>query len=292
MTNSLGILKPRDDRGIAPTTVWAIREIKKAADKLGLSAFLVGATARTIVLENVFGLSAGRTSYDVDFAFALESWQQFNAIKQYLVMHSSFEEIADVPQRLVFVSPGDSYRIFVDLIPFGGIEGKSTSISWPPDMSVIMNVAGYKDALTAALHVEVEPGLIIPVASLSGMAILKLFAWSDRGQENPKDAIDFVSLLRGYYEAGNMEKIYENAAATLESVGYDPELAGAWLIGLDAANIASENTRNEIVSLLQDENKVRYLIQDMSRNMHGKANAIEFSEELLHQFITGFTTQL
>lgn len=291
MTNTLLTLKTRDDRPVAATIVCAIREVRKSSDELGFSVFLVGATARIVLLEHVFGLSAGRTSHDVDFAFALENWQQFHTLKRYLIQYSHFEEIRGETQRLFFVSPDERYKIFVDLIPFGGIESKNNSIAWPPDMSVIMNVSGYSDALAAAINVEIVQGLIIPVASLAGMVILKLFAWSDRGRENPKDAIDFVLLLRGYYDAGNRERIYEDAVATFESVDYDPELAGAWLLGKDAADIAAENTRDGIVRLLKDENRFRHLIQDMSRGIPAKPDALGYSEAMLKQFILGFKTR-
>jgi predicted nucleotidyltransferase len=87
----------------------------------------------------------------------------------------------------------------VDLIPFGGIETSPGIIMWPPDMAIMMNVAGFGDALAAAVNVEVSPGMEIKVASLPGIAILKIFAWADRGHQNPKEA---------------------NALAALEAVGY------------------------------------------------------------------------
>jgi predicted nucleotidyltransferase len=92
-------------------------------------------------------------------------------------------------------------------------------------MAVMMNVAGFSDALAAAVKVEVSPGVNIAIASLPGIAILKLFAWADRGQDNQKDAIDLVSLLRGYHEAGNEDRIYVEKAAleALETAGYDIE---------------------------------------------------------------------
>ncbi len=45
----------------------------------------------------------------------------------------------------------------VDLIPFGGIETSPSIIMWPPDMAVMMNVAGFGDALAASVMVEVCP---------------------------------------------------------------------------------------------------------------------------------------
>ena len=75
-----------------------------------------------------------------------------------------------------------------------------------------MNVAGCRDALTLAVLVEVEPGTVILIASIPGLSVLKLFAWINRGRENPKDAMDMVTLLRQYHEAGNQDRIYEAMA--------------------------------------------------------------------------------
>ncbi len=74
------IFKPKPDRLIDPLTRSVIREVKSAVTDLGLDVFLVGATARIILLENVFGLHTGRATRDVDFAFAVENWDQYQAI--------------------------------------------------------------------------------------------------------------------------------------------------------------------------------------------------------------------
>lgn len=62
-----------------------IGEIQQAANRLGVPVFVVGAVARIILLENIHGLNAGRTTTDVDFAFALDNWEQFHAIKTLLL---------------------------------------------------------------------------------------------------------------------------------------------------------------------------------------------------------------
>ena len=157
-------------------------------------------------------------------------------------------------------------------------------------MAVMMNVTGFADALAAAVSVEVSPGTSIAVASLPGIAILKIFAWADRGQENPKDAIDLVSLLRSYCEAGNASRIYEeaNALAALEAVGYDLELAGAWLLGRDAAVMVSAQTNSYLEVLLHGPKRGK-LIEDMARAMLGRHDALDYSRRVLEQFTKGFT---
>lgn len=287
MNNTSSPLIPRPDKPVAPITVSVIREINKAATALGLPVLLVGATARIILLENVIGLNAARATNDVDFAFALENWSQFEALKAHLAKHANFEQAKGIAQRMIVHLPELKHHYIVDLIPFGKIENTPGTIAWPPDMSFIMNVAGFADALAASLAVTVSPDLTIQVASLPGIAMLKIFAWSDRGQDNPKDATDLALLLRGYHEAGNGERIYEDAIATMEVLAYDIELAAAWLLGSDAAAIASPQTAAKLTELIEGNRKSR-LLQDMAKGMRGQADAIEHAARLLEQFTKGF----
>lgn len=284
------ILKP--DRPVDPTALLVMQEIHKASKALGFPVFLVGAMARIILLENIFGLKPGRATTDVDFAFALDDWGQFRALKTMLLSNANFEESRQEAHRLMLRLPDSEHKYTVDLIPFGGIETSPNTIAWPPDMAVMMNVAGYSDALAAAVEVEVCPGVNMAIASLPGIAILKLFAWADRGQENPKDAIDLVLLLRGYHEADNENRIYEEETAlkALETAGYDIELAGAWLLGNDVLAMVATQTNLDLRSLLTGT-KSRRLIEDMARAMLGRDNAMEYSHRLLEQFTNGFTAK-
>lgn len=281
-------LSSKDDRPIDPNVVSVIEKIHRASAELGFQLLLVGATARIILLENVFGLNAGRTTTDVDFAFALQSWGEFHAFKKYLVLNANFEESKSAAQRLYLRLPGFEHRFTVDLIPYGDIEITPNTIAWPPDMSFMMNVAGYADAMAASVSVEISPGFIIQAASIPGITILKLFAWSDRGLENPKDAIDLTSLLKGYYDAGNHERIYKDAIEVLEEVDFDPELAGAWLLGSDSAAISSPDTKSRLLALLGEKQRMR-LVEDMARALKGQENAIEQTSKLLALFTKGFS---
>jgi predicted nucleotidyltransferase len=267
-----------------------IGEIRQAATRLGVPVFVVGAVARIILLENVHGLRAGRATSDVDFAFALDSWAQFRQIKATLLENPSFTASEQLAHRLHFRAPGLAHPCKVDLIPFGGVETSQNTIAWPPDMAIMMNVAGFSDAFVAAVSVEVSPGIEIAVASLPGIAILKLFAWAERRQENPKDALDLMTLLRNYHEAGNETRIYEDASAltALEAVDYDPELAGAWLLGKDVSAMASASTISGLEALLNGATKNR-LVEDMARGMKGRDDSLEHSHRLLTQFTQGVT---
>lgn len=281
-------LKPRPDRPIDGISLIVMRAVADAAAQLGLATFMMGATARIILLEHVFGLQPGRATRDIDFAFALENWNQFQDLKRHLTSSAPCHELASVVQRLIFKPADSRHDYVVDLIPFGGLEGADNSIAWPPDMSVLINVAGYRDAHAAAVPVELEPGLVIPIASIPGIAVMKLFAWVDRGQEDPKDAMDLVTLLRQYHEAGNQDRVYEDALPALETVAYDIELTGAWLLGWDASTMASTETRRRLDALFAQPTLMGRLATDMARALRARDDALGYSRALLEQFQRGF----
>jgi predicted nucleotidyltransferase len=93
-------LTPRPDRPVEPIALSVIQNIHKASKALGLPVFLVGAMARIILLENVHGLPPGRATTDVDFAFALDNWDQFTTITDSLLAEHAFI----VPQHAVVIS--------------------------------------------------------------------------------------------------------------------------------------------------------------------------------------------
>lgn len=280
-------LTPLANRPVDPTTCEVIRAVRRATAELGLHACLIGATARIILLEHVHGLHVGRATNDIDFAFAIENWDQFQAIKKQLTSTNLFEEVKDVAHRLKCKVDSSDHSVLVDLVPFGGIEN-SGSIAWPPEASILMNVAGFGDVCNAAVFVEIEPGLVIPIASIPGIVILKLFAWADRGAENPKDAMDLLVLLRQYHEAGNQDRIYADATPILEATGYDIEQAGAWLLGRDAHALASAETQRQLNELFNEPTRMEKLVTAMSKEIQARDDAIEYSRALLEQFINSF----
>jgi predicted nucleotidyltransferase len=72
-----------------------------------------------------------------------------------------------------------------------------------------MNVAGFEEALTSSVFVDIELGLRVRVASVPGLTLLKLIAWADRGRESYKDGADLYMLLTAYADAGNTDRLYE-----------------------------------------------------------------------------------
>jgi len=103
-----------------------------------------------------------------------------------------------------------------------------------------MVVLGFREAMEAAVAVKLPGGMEVAVASLPALALLKLFAWADRRYTQPgKDAGDLWLLLRNYLDAGNRERLYDEARHLFEAPDYDDDLAGAWLLGSDARQLSA-----------------------------------------------------
>ncbi len=187
---------------------------------MGVDWFLVGALARDWLLGALHGVPTQRKTSDADIAIALPDWPAFESVKLGIVGSGEFQEHPRVTHRLDHVT---LQGFHLDLVPFGAIAGTQTIIAWPPAHAVVMNVTGYTDALAGAVTLRVAADLSIKVASLPGLALLKLFAWQDRHRESSKDAWDLRLLLTSYELAGNSERL--EAEGVLEVEDREPERA-------------------------------------------------------------------
>jgi len=284
MTNSLSPpLEIKHDQ-IDPIVLEAIREIDEIANKHETRYFLAGATAREVILRHVFGRPTGRRTLDVDFGIAVRDWDHFNTLK------SSMEQAGFAPHphkihRLIYNS---TPAVVVDLIPFGGVENADRTISWPPEEDIVMRVTGFSDGLESAVPVRLEKNLVIPVVSLPVLLVLKLLAWVDRKHEK-RDAADIHTLLKEYGDAGNEDRLYGEELNVLEAEGYDFELAGASLIGHDAALVISPDTRNRVRDILQSEPLMAELTnQIIVLSIRNDSEYIRRQESLVSKLRQGF----
>lgn len=245
MTNSyLNISDKFDDSAL----VDLLRSIDVVAKASGISFFVVGATARDIVLWYGYGIPPGRATRDIDLGFSVSTWEQFNELKQTLIETGNFRQVTE-KTRMIFKESTS-----VDLLPFGEIVDANVKIAWPLDGDTELNLLGFDEAFNTAITVRIsdDPLVEINIASAAGLVLLKIFAWDDRKPE-AKDAIDLGILIRSYMELGNGARIYEEHDDLLEAESFDYEVAGAYLLGRDLAAICQEETRNKILQILERE---------------------------------------
>src|ERR1039458_1890845 len=131
---------------VDPSVVRVLRLLEPTARSADCEYFVAGATARDLILVNVHGLRPGRATRDVDFGVAVESWAQFELLKERLIATREFAAAPKVQQRLIYTDQTAGFSIPVDLIPFRGIESADGTFAWPPDRDIVMNVAGFEEA--------------------------------------------------------------------------------------------------------------------------------------------------
>lgn len=246
------------------------------ADSLDIPFFVVGAYARDIVLHHGHGIRPQRLTEDVDFGIQVSDWVQFRRLADALISSGDFK-LTKQTQRFAHKN-----GLLIDIVPFGPIED-GHCITWPPDNVVTMNVLGFQEAFEHYQPVKLRsnPDLIVPVATLAGLAIMKIIAWKDRTRDlRGKDAKDLAMLLRNYMDAGNEQRLYDEESDLLEEEGYDYTLAGARLLGRDMARIARPETKRVILAILDGETGERGhypLVEDMT----GLTIRVELFEENL-----------
>jgi predicted nucleotidyltransferase len=271
---------------VDPSSVRVLRTLDPIAREAECAYFVAGATARDLILVNVHGLRPGRATRDIDFGIAVEDWDRFALLKERLVATGVFTSERRALQRLTYSNRAAGFSIPVDLIPFRGVTADDGTIEWPPSRDIVMNVAGFQEALASSIPIQIEKNLIVRVASIPGLMLLKLVAWSDRGRETDKDAADIYRLLTAYADAGNTDRLYEQEMDLLEAVGFDTQVAGAGLLGRDVAHLCSPRALAPIRSVVQSEQTFERLANHMVQTST-IAEAAPFVARLLTSFRQG-----
>lgn len=147
-------------------------------------------------MQYVYDLPIHRATNDIDFRIIVETWDQFTRLRDALILNKSFQSNQTVGHRLIHES-----GLLVDLVPFGGLEEVSGQISCPPDFPIVMSTIGFREAYDHSIEVRIA----VRVASLAGLALMKIVAWADRRFE--RDAQDLGLIMRHYLDAGNQDRI-------------------------------------------------------------------------------------
>jgi len=260
------------------STINALYEVKKVADSLGITFFVVGAIARDFILEHCYNIKSPRMTVDIDLGVEVADWVQCNKLSKALLATGKFLKDRD-KQRFIF----DDVRI--DIIPFGRITDENKKISWPPEHEIFMSVLGFEEAYKYSITVRLRstPELDIKIPTLPGLALMKVISWKDEYPQRKKDAEDLLFIMDNYEAAGNEERLYGQELSLLEEEGFDTRLAGIRLLGRDIAKISDSETLERVKKLLESEtgDRSRYrLVEDMVR---GNFMSGDKFDEILHQ---------
>jgi predicted nucleotidyltransferase len=149
----------------------------------------------------------------------------------------------------------------VDVVPFGAIESPDRSITWPDDHT--MTVLGFQEALSNAVIGLLPNGVAIRLPSLAAQSILKVLAWNDRHNDDSRDAVDLATLLEVQGSADQLDRLYDSHGDRLRRYDFDPVLAGANLVGAEAATLLGPSGRAAMRDLLADEQRLDLLAAEM-----------------------------
>ena len=227
-----------------------LRLVAAACRTVDVPWMLVGALARDVHLVEIAGVPSGRATIDVDVAVAVESWAAFNELKDVLIDSGNFT--ASRKAHRVIGAADELVGRQLDIMPFGrGIEEPRTVIRRPSDITTVMSVAGFAEVLAASIEHRVGDQRI-RLASVPGLAILKLVAWSDRGTTTDKDAVDLSRLLSTYEHVLGQDDLYVTHLDALEANDFEPDATAAWLLGAHIRAIASVTTLADVIGVFDN----------------------------------------
>jgi len=246
-------------------TVKTLSIVKGAADSLSISFFVVGASARDFILEHCYGIKPRRMTKDIDLGVEVADWEQFNQLKASLITTSKFSLDEKEPQRFHCGS------VIVDIVPFGPITDENKRISWPPEHEIFMSMLGFKEAYEYSITVKLSSGpeVNIKLATLPGLALMKIISWKEKYPERKRDAEDLLLIMQKYEDAGNSERLYREEQGLLQEEHFDTRLASIRLLGRDMAKIADPDTFRTVKTILDSETEEQpqyRLVTDMIRS--------------------------
>lgn len=209
---------------------------------------LVGATARALLFEQIYGCKPGNRTSDVDFAVQVGTWNQYEALCQ------SFEQQGFI--KLHQRTPAKRYQtndnLLFDLLPFGGIEIREKEVYWPPNNDELMTVRGFKSASLDAIATTVNNKLIIPLVSVPGLFALKVFAWEERHhQQRGRDASDLAYIINHINDVYSIPFMLDEHEEWVEQYDYDFQLAALAVLGISIAQMLDDSDQQHFKQILQ-----------------------------------------
>ena len=121
-----------------------IADIRAQVPKIDI--LLVRATARDLLLFHAHGIKAARDTEDIDLAFTVASWSDFEKLRKSLLSSDAFLIHPNGAHKLLYRK-----QMEVDLVPFGGLEDADGTIAWPPQGDIVMSVLGFVEALESSI---------------------------------------------------------------------------------------------------------------------------------------------
>ncbi len=229
-----------------------LRRLTDYFQSIGSDFYVIGATARDIILSGIHNQTPARRTVDLDIAIAIKDWDKFEQISKELCEIDGFSKNTKQTQRFLFQNV-----YVIDIVPFGEIAQADNNIYWPPEEEFAMSVVGFTEVAHNTLDVTIDNELTVKIASLPGIFILKLIAFNDRKNQTNKDADDLAFIIENYLDI-NIERAIAEHYDIYEAENFNTFTAGATLLGRDIKTIIGENaeTFQTFIQILENELKL------------------------------------
>ena len=245
-----------------PLLVELLRKLTDSFSKMDKEFYVIGATARDIVMQQLLDTESKRRTRDLDIAIAIPDWDTFEQVKQSLIV-DGFEKSRDMQQRFYY----GEYEL--DIVPYGVVAKDDDNIYWPPEEVVAMSVKGFDEVLSEAITVSIDDDFKIKIASLHGLFLLKFNAWLDRNAKTSKDAEDMSFIFSNYFLA-NLEREIHQEVYDWEN--FDDYIVGGYWLAYDIVALLNKEQlcyyKNVIEGELAKEEESR-LLNHMLENSYG-----------------------
>jgi len=213
-----------------------LRRLSVFFDSIGMNYYVVGATARDIIMTGLYNQEVIRATTDLDITVSISDWTQFDEISEGICLLDDFEKDKNRKHRFIYKNV---YTL--DIVPFGGVANNDGMIYWQPDEDVAMSVQGYAEAVKNILEVVIDDEFTVKVVQLHCIFIQKLNAFADRHLMNSKDANDIAFIIENYLEVNELRVVEEYYEELYDTEDFDTFIAGSILLGKDVKRLFSDN---------------------------------------------------
>lgn len=245
-----------------PLLVELLRKLTDSFSKMDREFYVIGATARDIIMQQLLDTESRRRTRDLDIAIAIPDWGTFEQVKQSLIA-DGFEKSRNMQQRFYY----GEYEL--DIVPYGVVAKEDDNIYWPPEEIVAMSVKGFDEVLSEAITVSIDDDFKVKIASLHGLFLLKFNAWLDRNAKTSKDAEDMSFILSNYFMANLDREIHQEV---YDWENFDEYIVGGYWLAYDLVALLDVNQlcyyKEVIEGELAKEEESR-LINQMIENSYG-----------------------
>ena len=226
-----------------PLLIELLRKLTDSFGRMDREFYVIGATARDIIVQQLLDTASTRRTKDLDIAIAIPDWDAFEQIKERLVA-DGFKKSNDMYQRFYY----GAYE--VDIVPYGVVAKEDDNIYWPPEEVVAMSVKGFDEVLSEAITVSIDDEFKVKIASLHGLFLLKLNAWLDRNAKTSKDAEDMSFILSNYFMANLDREIHQEV---YDWEIFDEYIVGGYWLAHDLVTLLNVNQLNYYKEVIEGE---------------------------------------